>query len=42
MFWPRRRVKRILKKYGYALDLAKGAVVTVLPQAEALSGEWAA
>lgn len=33
-------VKRILRKYGYPLDLQDAAVQTVLQQAEALSSEW--
>ena len=33
-------VKRILRKYGYPLDLQDAAVQTVLQQAEAMSAEW--
>jgi len=35
----RRRVKRILRKYGYPPDLQDAAVQNVLQQAEALSAE---
>ena len=35
-------VKRILKKYGYPPDLQQEAIQTVMQQAEALSGKWAA
>jgi hypothetical protein len=35
----RRRVKRILRKYGYPRDLQDAAVQNVLQQAEALSAE---
>ena len=37
----RRRVKRILRKYGYPPDLQDAAVQNVLQQAEALSAELA-
>lgn len=37
----RRRVKRILRKYGYPPDLQDAAVQNVLQQAEAMSGEIA-
>ena len=33
-------VKRILRKYGYPLDLQDAAVHMVLQQAEALTTEW--
>ncbi len=35
-------MKRILRKYGYPPDLQDAAVQTVLQQAEALAGKWAA
>jgi type I restriction enzyme R subunit len=35
-------VKRIWRKYGYPPDLQDAAVQNVLPQAQALSAEWAA
>jgi type I restriction enzyme, R subunit len=35
-------VKRLLRKYGYPLDLPDAAVQKVLQQAEALSADWAA
>jgi type I restriction enzyme, R subunit len=35
-------VKRLLRKYGYPPDLQDAAVQKVLPQAEALSADWAA
>jgi type I restriction enzyme R subunit len=37
----RRRVKRILRKYGYPPDLQDAAVQNVLQQAEVLSAEIA-
>ena len=37
----RRRVKRILRRYGYPPDLQDAAVQNVLQQAEALSAELA-
>jgi type I restriction enzyme R subunit len=38
----RRRVKRLLRRYGYPPDLQDSAVQYVLQQAEALTAEWAA
>ena len=35
-------VRRILRKHGYPPDKQERATLTVLEQAEALSGEWAA